>query len=344
MHTEKTYYRFLNLMRAYCALLIVFIHLGLGDKNAFITCVTRQGVPFFFMVSGFFFSRKLRNSKNTPEATWQYIKPILLAYGIWMLLWLPFIVVDYRRMYPGVGIKLLAILVRRILLAGTAPYWYLLVLAESAVFLALVAKRPRLGWILCAAGLLLSGVYHYEAACHINGIVYRIFYTVFSWNNNVIMSGFPLTFLGSALQRQEDRLRKLSFWALLALYLLSLACAYAVFYRFGYVYVFPFGILQAALLFLLCLSPVPFQQSLSEQLCRAARNFSSVLFLSHTVFLQIAGRGFNLWKPRPRYLIAVAAAFLLFILVDKIDWPPLNMIFMLKGRTKKQDASPPRQA
>lgn len=210
----------------------------------------------------FLFSRKLRNSKNTPEATWQYIKPILLAYGIWMLLWLPFIVVDYRRMYPGVGIKLLAILVRRILLAGTAPYWYLLVLAESAVFLALVAKRPRLGWILCAGGILLSGIYHFEAAGYTRGIVYRIFYTVFSWNNNVIMSGFPLMFLGFAAQRQEDRLRKLSFWALLALYLLSI-CR-----------VLPFRICICLPVWhpsgSPALSPVPFSRAVSAFAFRAA--------------------------------------------------------------------------
>lgn len=344
MENKKNYYRFIDILRVYCAFLIVFIHMGIGNQNAFIACVTRQGVPFFFLVSGFFFSKTLQRSQNIRQDTLRYVKGILTVYFIWVLFWLPSMLAEYSRLYEDSAVYLTAILLRRFLFAGIAPYWYLLVLAESALVLAWIDKHAfrYLGWALCAVGLILNAAYHLEEAFYTDGLIYRSFYTLFSWNNNVVMSGFPLMFLGAAANQHEARLRRLRFPVLLGLYLLAVASAFAVFYGLGYAYVFPFAIFQAVLLFLMGLSAAPFQEALSDKACRFARNYSSVLFLTHTVFLTILGNVFMLWNQGLRFILTDIGALLTLLLAGWLNWPPLNKLLMIKSPHRPQKASAPR--
>lgn len=332
MNNMKSYYHVIDILRMYCAFLIVFIHMGFGNQNAFTTCVTRQGVPFFFLVSGFFFSKTLQRSQNIRQDTIRYIKGILIVYFVWMLLWLPSIFAEYRQLYEGSAVYLIEVLFRRIFFAGIAPYWYLLVLAESALVLTWIDKYSyqRLGWGLCAAGLILNAVYHIEAEFHTEGLVYKSFYTVFSWNNNVVMSGFPLMFLGTVANQHEAQLRRLRFPVLLVLYLLALAFAFVVFYWLGYAYVFPFAFFQAGLLFLMGFASVWNEEALSDHACLFARNYSSVLFLTHTVFLTILGNVFMVWNPGLRYILTVIGALLTLFLAEWLNWPLLNRLLMIK--------------
>lgn len=332
MIEQKQYYNVLDLVRLYCALLIVFIHMGLGDDFSIVPCLSRQGVPFFFLTSGFFLSKKLRKSKNIKQTTIQYIKPILLVYFAWILLWLPYSVIEYGRMYPGAPTKLVAILIRRIFLAGMAPYWYLLVLTESAVLLAAMIhfRETVLGILMCILGIVLGILYSYQAEYNQSGLIYRAFYTVFSWNNNVVMSGFPLLFLGFMADRYEDRISNANPVILLAFYVVSVVSAFVVFGMDKNLFFIPFGIVQAILLFCLCLIPVPSMQKISERTCRESRNLSSVVFLTHTVFLTHIGNVFHIWDSTLRYLVTILCASILYWLAKRISWDPLNRLLMVK--------------
>ena len=63
-------YKLLDLLRLFCACLVIFILMGLGDDVAFVPCMTRQAVPFFFLVSGYLFSSPIchfeRSEKSVP--------------------------------------------------------------------------------------------------------------------------------------------------------------------------------------------------------------------------------------------------------------------------------------
>ena len=91
-----------------------------------------------------------------------------------------------------------------------------------------------------------------------------------------------------------------------------------------------FAILQAILLLLVGLSPVPYEKAISDKVCMCARNYSSVLFLSHTALLAVFGRGLKLWNTGLRYGLTVVGAFLLLLIVEALKWQPLKKLFMIK--------------
>lgn len=332
MGEQKRYYQLLDLARLYCAFLIVVIHLGLGNDCSLVPCLTRQGVPFFFMTSGFFLSKKLRKSNDIKQTTIRYIKPILGIYCVWALLWFPSTVIKYHRMYPGNPVKLAVVLSRRIILAGFAQYWYLLVLVEGAIILAVLIRYRKMaaGVVLCVLGIALSVIYNYQMNCNPNGLVYRFFYNVFSWDCNVIMSGFPMLFLGAVMDVYEDRLQKGNFWVLIVLYPVSIVIAFVVYRFHSSLFYIPFGIFQAVLLFLLCIIPVSFLRSIPERICRNSRNASSVVYLTHTVFLAILTEGLHFWNYPVQYAITVVCAIVVYWIVKKVNWRPLNHLMMVK--------------
>ena len=332
MREQKPYYGALDLARLYCALLIVVIHMGFGNSLSLVPCLTRQGVPFFFLASGFFFSKKLRNSNNIQKTTIHYIKPLLIVFVFWNLVWAPSIVSEYSGLYTGTPLKMIAVLFRRIFVAGIAPYWFLLVLAEGTLLLALIIRYRKyiLGMVLCVSGIVLSILYSYQAKYDSTGLVYRVFYSVFSWNNNVIMSGFPLLYLGALFDMSEERLQNSCFWMVLPPYAISIFAAFLVYRMDEDLFFIPFGVIQAILLFHLCVVPVPFLQHLPEKICKSARDLSSVIFLTHTVFLTIIGKVFHLWDSLLRYGITVLCAIFLFLLARKLDYAVLNALLLMK--------------
>lgn len=332
LNEQRQYYGFLDVARLYCALLIIFIHMGLGNTFSVIPCLSRQGVPFFFLASGFFFAKKARNCEDIKSITIQYIKPMILVYFVWILLWLPATVIEYKNLYQGsIGILIL-VLCRRILLAGIAPYWYLLVLAEGIPILAVILRRNKLvaGAILCIMGIVLGIIYGYQSFANQNGIIYKLFYTVFSWNNNVIMSGFPLLFLGAIMDLYEKRIRKVPFWLLLVLYIASIVAAFLLYAKYRNLFGIPFGIIQAVLLFSLCITGCCFQQRIPARIGKKARNLSSVVFLTHTVALTILGNYFHIWDSVIRYIITALCAITVCWVAEKLNRRALNTILLMK--------------
>ena len=317
----------------YCALLIVFIHMAIGDNYAVLFCLTRQAVPFFFLASGFFFSKKIKKSNNKLFIAKQYVLNILRLYCIWVLLWSPVFIREYRQLYGDSTIKLIAALFRRFVLAGIAPYWYLLVLAEGVTILAFIIKSGRkdIGVFLCVAGSVLCVLYDIQVEYCQDGLVYRLFYTLFSWRNNVIMFGFPMLFIGAVVESFEEKINKQSIIVLLFLYTVSIILPFAGFYlNKELTSFFQFGTVQGILLFLICIHPTILENMISDKISKGARNLSSILFLTHTASLTILGELFHVWDSPVRYMATLSFSVLLFLIVGKTKMGFLKWLLMQK--------------
>lgn len=326
-------YKTLDLLRLYCACLVIFIHMGLGDSVAFIPCVTRQAVPFFFLASSFFFTKRAAKAENLKAFTISYIKPILIVYAVWALLWTPNFYIEALSNHSGKSVFYIVLIVlRRILLCGAAQYWYLLILSESVIVLAFLMhhRAYRIGWVLCLLGIALHIIYNQHFSSGVGRWIYQVFYTVFCWDCNVIMTGFPLVFLGFFFARNEEKLASHSRWLYLALFILTVAAAFIVHTRSQSLYGVPAGFLQAIFLFLFCLPPARYEDRIPGKLCRWTRNHSSVIYLTHSMLLILLGKGFQIWGWLPRVLIIVAFTAVLLVIVLKLKWKPLWKLFMVK--------------
>lgn len=331
--TLVKHYNLLDLARVYCACLVVFIHMGLPKSVSLVPCLARQAVPFFFLVSGFFFAKQADRKEDPLRFALKYAGSILIVYAAWTLLWLPYFIREYLISYGDRSpLYVLLVILRRILLAGAAQYWYLLVLAEGVLLLGLIRRFGawRLGWILCVLGLGLHILYDLEPSGGIAARICKLFYTVFSWNCNVVMTGFPLLFLGAACARNEQRLQSLRRAPVGILYLVFVLLAFAV-YGISYShYGIPFWLIEALLLFLFCILPSELDARIPASLCRPARNLSSVIYLTHTAFLSLFGYIFQIWRTELRFLLCVLTACLLTWLVKKLNWAPLCRLMMVK--------------
>ncbi|MBR0135900.1 MAG: acyltransferase, partial [Clostridia bacterium] len=286
------HYKAIDLLRLICSFFVVMIHMGLGNV-AIIPCVTHQAVPFFFMVSGFFYAKRISVADDKRRFAKSYALLIAAVYAVWMLLWLPYNIGTAINVHKGASwIYIAFVVIRRVFLAGMAPYWYLLVLFEGSLILGWIIRSRKywIGWILCIGGISLDIVYCMGIGGVVGDLIRKAFYTVFSWPSNVIMCGFPMMFIGMIAFHNEETVKNWKLSIIIPLYLLTVIAAFAAFNAKKSLYGFPIGYIEAFLLFAFGIVSSRYCTGISNKVCRIARNLSSVIFLTHTAFLMLATR------------------------------------------------------
>ncbi len=289
----KKNYPVLDFARLFCAFLVVVLHAfevpSAGSVWEFLcACFFEQAVPFFFVVSGFFFARKMQACACRLREVWLYVRGRLLLYAAWTVLWMPYLLHIYLNKYPDASAAYLAaLLIRRIVLAGSGVYWYVLVMAEAAAVIGILMhlKLEKLLYALALAGLALRYCYDLQFQLPVVTQVNGLFYYVFSWSNNVVMSGLPFMTVGVLF---AQRLHKTAVpgGVLIAGYAVSSALHVLLYFSFGAAN----GNLSCSLLFpvqTVCLFWFGLQTpvSVKPQTALAAREISAVVYFMHTVFI-----------------------------------------------------------
>lgn len=109
--------------------------------NYFVVHVlTRLGVPFFFLVSGFFLQKKIQDVQNVKA----YLARIFQLYVIYTVLYLPQIVYDYRKA-GGFWVWNLLDFVRNFFLVGSyTQLWYFVGLIVATLLLYWLKNKLKL--------------------------------------------------------------------------------------------------------------------------------------------------------------------------------------------------------
>ena len=329
-------YKIIDIFRLYCAGLILLIHcleVSSADSWAMIIkeCFSKQAVPFFFITSGFFLGTRY-DKKHDLNCFWKFGKKNLILYGIWMLLWSYRIVEQYKRLYPKESfIRLSLILFRRIVFAGYGVYWFLLVLAEAVIIIGIAVKfnKTKILVLVSLVGLTLSYWYRFSNA----SLIHKVFYTLFSWENNVIMMGIPYVTIGFLLSKYKPKISNrqiyclFSGYVLFSLFHLLLYKAFLLKMIGSYHTIFE-GV-QALLLFLIGISIAG--KHISVSISHMAREYSGVLFLLHTVFIyEFIDRIWGIHGPLYiRFCGPLLLSLVVYLTIRRINNRALRYIFLM---------------
>lgn len=284
-------YPLIDVAKLYCSILIVLIHaLEIPDGhywgNLVKSSLSSQAVPFFFLVSGFFFKKKWDTAQDKTHFMLSYVKRFLVLYGVWVIISIPEILSQYLGKYSDASIFYLAALIfRRIIFAGYGVFWYLLVTAEVALIIGVLLKqkKEKMLYLLAAIGLVLDLIYYTRTSLPGLRSINQIFYTVFSWNNNFIMKGLPHMVLGLYFADHCEQ------WSLNVKHLIAAYAAVFLIHVAIFVGLYPivenpsrYTLLypvQAVLLFLIAVSVE--HVAISEKITCECRPLSSAIYCLH---------------------------------------------------------------
>lgn len=155
---EKSEYRALDFFRIICAALVVCIHIQFfSDVNArlsflFNYTVCRIGVPFFFLVSGFFVDKKIGGGQDF----WKYTRRLIGIYGVYSLIYIPVVVRTYLVHHFTVQQVFIDFLIR-LFIKGIYPVlWFFPSLITSLVLLRLMLRRMSIQKVILWSGVLYT--------------------------------------------------------------------------------------------------------------------------------------------------------------------------------------------
>ena len=217
MISEKKEFIAVDYMKLFCALLIVGLHTsvfaGVSEQAAFVfdEIVSRIGVPFFFLASGFFVAGKVEDGAKLM----QYIKRLLLLYLVYSAIYLPQMILVWKREGRAVT-EWVSIFLRKFFLVGTyGQLWYFAGLALAVVLLYLLVKLLKLpvavnftiAVMLYIVGVLGSTYKTWFASLPAIRNILLGYYDIFETTRNGLFFGLLFVMSGYYLRIYADKIK-----------------------------------------------------------------------------------------------------------------------------------------
>lgn len=293
MISEKKEFIAVDGMKFFCALLIVGLHTNmLKSVNAeavffFNEIISRIGVPFFFLASGFFVAGKLGDKTKLL----QYIKRLIGLYLIYSIIYLPQMILVWKR--EGRAFKeCAAIFLRKFFLVGTyGQLWYFAGLAVAVLLLYLLVKVLKLPVVVnftIAIALyilgVLGGAYKtwFASLPAVRNILLG-YYDIFETTRNGLLFGLLFVMTGYYLGSYADKLKVTKKYLLCTVLFFCVLVAEAYFAR-QFVVAEGFDMTFSLFPFSVCLFLAICSIRIPEQYLEAGkkvRNISTLLFGFH---------------------------------------------------------------
>lgn len=293
-------YNAIDIAKLVCAVFIVAIHVppfGSADTTAlaqtwnFIirSYLGRIAVPFFFICAGFFLFRKTASRNDRPAPCRQYVLRILRLYGIWTVLYLPWVIRDAQESGKTLLTGTVSFL-RNLLLTGSYNHlWYLPALAVAAALIGWllqkgVSPKQILGISLLLYCLGLLGQSWFFLLKPLRGTalfsVFTLYETVFTTTRNGVFFGFPFVAMGMYLAYRPSGLsiRGSGMGFLLSMLLLYLEIRFTQGQGESLGSDMYLSLIPAAYCLLVLLLQIPFRE---VPVYRALRSLSLLLYLIH---------------------------------------------------------------
>lgn len=211
----KKIYPWLDVAKLACAFLIVYMHcycydlggLGLWIKDI----VSSVGVPFFFITSGYFFSKGLMSAENQKRYLERYVNRIIIMYTVWSVLTIPVAWMNLGFAHPDYGILMkITYLIRGFLFSGSLGiYWYVLsLICVMPIIFYFHSKHEIKLLSVVAVALLIIGIL-YNGGMLNNSPLYTVIHVIFGSERNFLNVGLFYLCIGYLIGQYEEKLPKL---------------------------------------------------------------------------------------------------------------------------------------
>lgn len=183
--------------------------------------LARVAVPFFFLCSGYFYVRGAEKKGWGWPVLWNYLKRLLVVYGIWSLIYLPLAIHGAK----GIGLRFIGSILYQFVFIGIhIHFWYFPALVFSIILLHTIFKRLEFKYVLTLGVLLyllcmLGDSFWEVGRLPVFRPVVDLWISRFSRTRNALPGGFLFVAIGawSALRQPAYRARTTSLFALLFL-------------------------------------------------------------------------------------------------------------------------------
>lgn len=195
----------IDILRLILSIAVVSIHtmafysLGEGAWVATSLGVARIAVPFFFIVTGYFFYNKVNDSVKSNK----YIMKTFKFYITWVIIEVIFLIPMIVNIFSQ---DVVGGIIRVLMVGVTGSLWYI-----SSMILALIVVKPLLKrnrfFLLSLISIILFGIglcgdsYYYLAQGSIIGSVSEWYTSIFGMANIGFTFSVPFVVLGAAINR-----------------------------------------------------------------------------------------------------------------------------------------------
>lgn len=214
--SEKKIFFGIDYCKLLCAIFIVFMHTVRGHSEIVYwirDVITTIAVPYFFIVSGFFFGRSisLTGGRDSFNYTRKYFKRMFVLYTAWSVLVIPVSLLCIDMRYPESSCFFrIAYLVRMFFLSGSCGiYWYILALLINcwALYFVYIKKIPML--LLWSVAILFFIIGILYDSNHFKDILFfELIHIVFSSTRNFLHTGLIYMLIGFYLAFHDILIKK----------------------------------------------------------------------------------------------------------------------------------------
>ena len=280
-------YKTIDILKFVSCIMIVVLHTRpfatFDLLNYYVTCLTRVAVPFFLIVSSFLFWTYSRNIIK-------FVKRLLLLYAIWLVVNLPIVIINYYIEPATPWYYNTAVLLKNFLFNSTfMASWFIMALAESMLLIWFLRKKV---WLPLVVGILLY------LPCLSSSMYYGLLgNTSLGGFNNFISGHFPFAnsffaaviyvALGKLLAERRAWFCKKINIAVTCVFICTAFLEVFLLKDTGWRINDCFVSLVPLSLSISVLSVKIDVKSISEKLAKKLRNVSTVVYVSHGLFIYI---------------------------------------------------------
>ena len=280
----KTYYT-IDILKFVCAILIVFMHTYNNEWETgkwFVGAICNIAVPYFFITSGFFFTKGiLRNQIKGEERQYfmKYFKRIVGMYAIWSILTIPIAWMIIERAHGDYSLIMKsAYFIRLIVFTGSIGiYWYILALIYDCVIIYYAHKKKAdVLLIITAIAFWIIGCI-YNSPYNNGNLLFESIHVIFGSERNFLNVGLLYMTIGYLFAKNEQKIQFNTYWLIIA-FIVAIGCRTA---EIEYIKTNIFQAIEAILLFLIGInSSFKLRNQTNE-----VRELSTAIYLEHFPFI-----------------------------------------------------------